>query len=719
MCASDNTPPGRAKAIGLVALMILLPWGANPYHSSDSQSLPGNSDSRDESSGKSWGENGSNDTGWLVLDATGADAANGTPALADIFLEFAPGAVIDNLTLEISVNGSDGYWANQPQIAVMDTQTSILDWSGRGDLGRQNNFADNPPSLVGGILDASLKPNTISDASWQIPTGIEITDLVIEALRPVDPKLSFSPLEVSIHGSVYNPIDGRMHILVDDDLLQLDDNANKRIIDITTGIEGRSIASDPNRGLLYVGDSEGNVTALGLSDSEPLADFPVDTNFSLSDPIMQMEVDIFGVLWAISECNMHYLMPSKGALWKTLEFCTSSEAETPVGIHIEGREIFLATQENGVRVIEYNVSANDSTTLDVERNIVWDDSNYLSGDSIADISVSDDILYIATSDSGIDRFDLSSNSWMPSWTSSNWLSSDNIVGLATVPGWLYILGEEQVQPYDTDLLLFSSDIQLEDLGLSETASSISAWPGGLLRAPSGSMAIIGDSSGTFGRVLEDNSDGSFHLVSSPSIDAAEVTAIIDDGEAGEFWIASGSIIDIMDKRDNLWKEPIDIGDSLTSQLEPGDITSIEQDEDGWVWVGTTSSGVHRLSNVDGSYFGTIQGLNSNSITSLAYDSNTEILVIGHSESGISLYSIDSNNVIETYTESEGLDSDMIRDIATRFGIAYIATEEAGVMRIDLSTPAIIGSWQSLGVDNLDSTPVAVDGDVIYLGLPGL
>ena len=699
--------------------MILLPWGSNLTSPSESKQLSSDPDFRDESSGKSWGVNGSNDTGWLVMDATGADPANGTPALADIFLEFAPGAVIDNLTLEISVNGSDGYWANQPQIAVMDTQTSVLDWSGRGDLGRQNNFADNPPSLVGGILDASLKPNTISDASWQIPTGIEITDLVMEALRPVDPKLSFSPLEVSIHGSAYNPTDGRMHILVDDDLLQLDDNANKPIIDIDSGIGGRSIVSDPNRGLLYVGDSQGNVTAITLSDSQSLADFPIDTNSSLTNPILTMGVDVFGVLWAFSECNMHYLMPSKGAIWKTLEFCTTSDIEIPVGVHTEGRELFLATQDNGVRVIEYNVSSSDPTSLDVERNIVWDSSNYLSGDSIADILVSEDTLYIATSDSGIDRFDLSSGSWMPSWTSSNWLSSDSIVGLAAAPGWLYILGDDQVQPYDTDVLLFSSDIQLGDLGLAETASSISAWPGGLSRAPSASMAIIGDSSGTFGRVLEDNPDGSFHLVSSPSIDDAEVTAIIDDGEAGEFWIASGSIIDIMDKQDNLWKAPIDLGELITSQLEPGDITSIEQDEDGWVWIGTTNSGVHRLSNVDGSYFETIQGLNSNSITSLAYDSNTDILVIGHVESGISLYSTDSNNVIETYSESEGLDSDMVRDIATRFGIAYIATEEAGVMRIDLGTPAIIGSWQSLGVDNLDATPVAVDGEVIYLGLPGL
>ncbi len=715
----DKTEGDKVKAIGLIVLMILLPWGANPSLSSNLDLQSQDSSTRDEATGKSWGVNGSNDTGWLVLDATGADAANGTPALADLILEFAPGAVIDNLTLEIAVNGSDGYWANQPQIAVMDTQTSVLDWSGRGDLGRQNSFAENPPTLVGGILDASLKPNTISDASWQIPTGIEITDLVIEALRPVDPKLSFSPIEVSIHGSTYNPIDGRMYILVDDDLLQLDDNANKRIIDIIPNIAGRAIVSDPNRDLLYVGDAEGNVTAMGLSDSVPLADFPVETNTSLSDPILAMGVDVFGVLWGASECNLHYLMPSKGALWKSLEFCTSSQVETPVEISIEGRKLFLATQEHGVRVIEYNVSSSDPTSLVVERNLVWDDSTFLSGNSIADIAVSEDILYIATSDSGIDRFDLSSTSWIPSWTSSNWLSSDSIIGLAVTPGWLFILGDQQVQPYDTDVLLFSSDVQLADLGLSETASSISAWPGGLARSPSASMAIIGDSSGTFGRVLEDSSDGSFPLVSSPSIDDAQVTVIIDDGEAGEFWIASGSVIDMMDKGDNLWKEPIDIADSLTSQLEPGDITSIVQDEDGWVWVGTTSSGVHRLSNVDGAYFETIQGLNSNSVTSLAYDSNTETLVIGHLDAGISLYSTDSNNIIETYSESEGLDSDRIRDIATRFGIAYIATEEAGVMRIELSTPAIIGSWQSLGMDNLDSTPVAVDGEVIYLGLPGL
>ena len=720
MYASGKTTGERAKAIALVTLMILLPWGANQSPPSDLEMKESDYIDTNYISSKSWGVNGSNDTGWIVLDATGSDPENGTPALSDFFMEFAPGAVIDNLTFEVAVNGSDGYWVNQPQIAVMDTQTSVLDWSGRGDLGRQNAFSDNSPSLVDGILDSSLKPNTISDASWQIPTGIEITDLVIQALRPVDPKLSFSPIEVSIHGSAYNPFDGRLYILVDDDLLVLDDNANKRIIDIIPDIFGRSIATDPNRDMLYIGDEGGNVTAMGLSDSDYVSDFPEEINSSMTDPILALATDIFGVLWGASECSIHYLMPAKGSLWKSLDFCSTFQEETPLELYIDGRNLFLATEDHGIRVIEYNVSSGDPTSIVIERNVVWDDSNLLSGNSIADIAVSDDILYIATSDSGIDRFDISSESWVPSWTSSNWLSSDITIGLAIAPGWLYILGEQQVQTYDTDVLLFSSEISLSDLGLSGSGNSISPWPGGQSRSPPDSLAIIGDSSGTMGRILGDVSDGSFPLVSSPSIEDAQITAIIDDGEAGEFWIASGTIIDMMDKRDNLWKEPVDISDSIPS-IESGEvsITSIEQDEDGWVWIGTSGSGVHRLSNVDGSHFGKIQGTNSESITSLAFDSNTATLVIGHSDAGISLYSTDSNNVIGTFSESEGLDSDRIRDIATRFGIAYIATEDAGVMRIDLSTPEIIGSWQSLGVDNLDTAPVAVDGEVIYLGLPGL
>ena len=706
----------RRNAILLALLMILLPWcaftasGTVFFGAADDVSLQRNDNTWN------WGVNGSNDTGWIDLTALGADPTNETLAYGDLMLEFAPGAVIDNLSLEISVNGSDGYWVNQPQLTLMNTQTEILDWRGLGDLGRQNHFTDNSPTLVDSVLDASLKPNSISDASWQLPTGIEITDLVIEALRPVDPKLSLTPLEVDIHDSAYNPYDGRLYLLVDDDLLHLDDNANKHIIDLNQNVAARSLAVDFSRNSLFIGDVEGNVSAMHLSDSTTI-DIPNDVNISSFDPILAMVVDVYGVAWAATECTLHYLLPAQGSNWNSLGFCTGTDTETPTEMLVVDRQLFVATESHGVHNINYSTTSNGATNqIEIDSNTIWDSNNHLSGDSIVDIAIANDILYVATSDSGIDRFDISSTSWLGSWSSANWLSSDNVVGLSTTPGWLYILEEDKVHAYDTDVLLFRSVTPLSDFGLTGTATSITAWPGGATRSPATSTALVGDSSGTLGRMSEDSSDGTMVVVSSPSIEDAEIVAIIDDGEMGEFWIASGSEINFMDRRQSLWKEPFDLADEVSN---PGSITGFVQDDDGWVWVSTTGSGVHRLSSVDGSFFGSIQGLNSNQVTSMDYDTNNGMLVIGHFQSGVSLYSTSSNSVTDVLTTEDGLDSDSIRDIATRYGIAYIATGEQGVMRIDLSGPNIIGSWQSLEVDNLDSTPIAVDGGTIYLGLPGL
>ena len=168
-------------------------------------------------------------------------------------------------------------------MTILDTQTQILDWSGLGDFGRQNEFSDNPPSLVDSVLDASLKPNSISDASWDLPTGIEITDLVMEVLRPVDTKLSLLPKNVTIHDSAINPYDGRLYLLVDDDILQLDYNSNKQIIDFSVGIAARSLHIDTNRELVLIGDAFGQLSAISLPDSSQSNPFPSDVNSSNED----------------------------------------------------------------------------------------------------------------------------------------------------------------------------------------------------------------------------------------------------------------------------------------------------------------------------------------------------------------------------------------------------------------------------------------------------
>ena len=695
-------------AMSMILLMILVPINSFSTDREINDSI--NSDFTNH---RSWGESGFNDTGWIDFVANGSDIENGTPALGEISLEFAPGAMISNLTLEVEVNGSDGYWINQPQLNILNTQTNILDWRGQGDFGRQNNFLDYDSTVSDGILDSSLKPNTISDASWQIPTGIEITDLIIEALRPVDPKLSLTSKSVEIHDSEVNPFDGRLYLLVDDDLLHIDDNSEKKIIDIHQEIYGRSIQSDSLRDILYIGRNDGNVTAMRLSDSSIITDFPNDVKENNSNSILSMTLDNNGIIWATSECEMHYLMPLKGAIWQSENFCLGSLLETPTDIITWNNRLYISTENSGLHVINYNLS--NSGLVEIEKNTVWDKSNFLSDDSISNIEISGDILYVATSESGINRLDLSSTSWLATWTENNWLLTDDIISIQTTPGWLYILSENYLQSYNTNALYFSSDIQLSSFGLYGSGTFLGSWISGSSRSPSNSTAIISDSSGTIGRVVGDNPDGQFVVVSSPSIENADICKIIEDDDQGEVWITNGSIIDMMDIRERLWKTPIDISSYVSN---PGSITSIVQDENGWVWIGTSQAGTLRLSNIDGSYLETIQGLNSNQVSSMAYDSDNDFLVIGHPDDGISLYSTLSNSVYSTFTVNDGLDSNSVMEITTRYGIAYVATQEEGIMRIDLDSQSILGSWKSLGIDNLDAAPIAVDDDIIYMGLYG-
>ena len=86
-----TTAPGR-RAMILVSLMILASWAplaALPTATAHAGIVA------------EWGSEGSNDTGWMMMEATGADAAAGQMARSNLMLDFAPGAEIDNLTFEI------------------------------------------------------------------------------------------------------------------------------------------------------------------------------------------------------------------------------------------------------------------------------------------------------------------------------------------------------------------------------------------------------------------------------------------------------------------------------------------------------------------------------------------------------------------------------------------------------------------------------------------
>ena len=215
---------------------------------------------------------------------------------------------MDNLTFEISVDGSDGYWATEPQITLMDTQTPILDWRDYGDLGRQDSFTDNSPEVEDGVLDTWLQPNSVSDASWLLPSGVTISDLVIDALRPADPRVSFSTESTIIHDSATNPVDGRLYVLLDDDLLHLDEHSSRRIVDIELGVQGRSLAVDADNNRLLIGTADGKILSRSLIDSSTNSDLMVlDEDTTI---VRAVTTDDYGTLWAATVSYTHLTLPT-------------------------------------------------------------------------------------------------------------------------------------------------------------------------------------------------------------------------------------------------------------------------------------------------------------------------------------------------------------------------------------------------------------------------
>ena len=69
-------------------------------------------------------------------------------------LNFAPGAILENASMEIRVDGSDGVSIQQPLLISPDTGQVILDWRNNGWLGETFGFDGSNPHQ--GRLDLTL-----------------------------------------------------------------------------------------------------------------------------------------------------------------------------------------------------------------------------------------------------------------------------------------------------------------------------------------------------------------------------------------------------------------------------------------------------------------------------------------------------------------------------------------------------------------------------------
>jgi len=93
--------PVRSMLLVLLMLGSLLAPVALPFVSAHEDPV-----------GTVWPMEGSNDTGWVRLDATSPGV--GLPASAAWNLSFAPGATVDNVSFQLRVSGAAGLAINSP-----------------------------------------------------------------------------------------------------------------------------------------------------------------------------------------------------------------------------------------------------------------------------------------------------------------------------------------------------------------------------------------------------------------------------------------------------------------------------------------------------------------------------------------------------------------------------------------------------------------------------
>jgi len=642
---------------------------------------------------KVWGMSGSEDTGWVQLDALGADPLNGIDASAKWNLEFAPGATLDNLTFEIRVDGANGVSIKEPMILDPNTYTPIFDWQGMGTLGKESGFE------IGNPYSSRLSPNTNSNAGWSIPAGSEITDLVIEALAPADPYVAFSYLDIDFSTHAIHPVDGRMYVGVGESVIMLDSNNNPPIIDMIS-FEGSGgipdLELDIANDRLYIVTYYDGVHSIALSDSSTQLQLPGNPGSDelFSEALVTPSGDLL-----ICGSNGLFSLNSAGTGW-TME-AGSGSTNWPDGfcvdLFLDNGVVYAPLWEGGVARWDLNSWSAMSA---------WTSDNHLPSDNVNMISKSGSQLLIATYDGGISRYDTSGGFWLSDWNDGNWLAANYVPGMQRIADTLYILAGDIIHHYNTTSGIFSTSTRLDSIGLDDNGADMMYWPAIGSRSPMNDSLLIGDGSGILAMV--EHGAATFHvddvvIGSGPSnpemTDAVEVNNVL--------WVASFDTIDRYDIRAARWLSPLTLPDTITT-LESDGVS---------VFIGTDGDGLH-VYNSNGTAqdtWGVIEGTASDRVKDIALDGNH--IIIGHYTHGMSIIDTTTNSII-IHDTGTGLLTDFPTDIETFGGIAYIGSEDEGLGRYDIANDTFLSSWVSTGVDSTSYAPVVVSGDILYLGLTG-
>tara|TARA_B100001093_G_scaffold516803_1_gene596502 strand:+ start:46591 stop:54879 length:8289 start_codon:yes stop_codon:yes gene_type:complete len=672
--AAANAPARAShRALLLVALMVL---------SSMSPALMVAPVSAHESATDTvWPAEGSNDTGWVQLDATGADPRTGIQASTSWTLEFAPGADLSNVSFQIRVNGSDGLMIEEPMLIASDIGASFLDWRGLGMFGSQDSFVGSNP------YSGRLSPNSDSGATWTLPSDAEITELIIEALAPVDPVVSLTPLELEIGAHALHPVDGRMYLSIDEVLLTLDYANDPIVIDV---IEFESEISDMvvdlTNNLLHVLTNDAGFHAFSLDDTSEQSPLP-----SPSVSLPGYDQFIMASNGFVYAANQNGVAQWDGTSW-TFPLTKSSEGSALDMLEVDNI-LYVSFDDEGVA--RWDLSAGNALST-------WTTANSLHSDEISEMMVSGNQLLLASPSDGLARYDWSSGFWLSTWNDANWLTSNTINGMARSGSELFILSGDTLHTYQTSSGIFSTSQPITTFGLTDQGRDLILWPAVGERAPTAELLLLGNGFGSFAELTPGSNPlqtGTLLIGSGPTSsgmqDATELNGVV--------FVAADQWMNRFDTQASRWLEPVYLGTEVNELTNDGSYVFI-----------ASESGMHQMHS-NGTLLQTWNAANTdlsqNEIIGVDSDGTVAIGISGEGE--MIAVDISGANPVATVTNYEPA-----VDLAVFGSIVHLATDEEGVLRYDLANNSWLTPWISTGINGADNVPVAVAGNILYFGIPG-
>ncbi|MBT5026653.1 MAG: hypothetical protein HON05_07850 [Euryarchaeota archaeon] len=684
------------NSVTLVALLLLSSWSSALVSAEDvSNAIEGE---------VSWPQSGSVDSGWIELSTTeGNDPSIITQASADWKLEFAPGAEVSNVSLQVYVNGSDGLAIDSPLLLAQDTGDRLFDFSGYGQLGALDSFDGFNPYAD------RLAPNSATGAGWTLPSSATVTDLTLEALAPSDPIAFFDVVNISDFHSAQHPDDGQLYLSTGNTVYVLDANNNPEIIDSFAlneqmgDIVGLEIGPNGN---IHIATTSGQFQMISRDDGtlQPgLASLGVDS-------LAVFKVLTSGIFAAYNNGSLYAYNQSTSSWGLLVSSATTTswfDISEVYDIHEQSDVLYLGTN-NGVHRFDLN------SYLPSQQPFLA--QNVLHSDTITQIETIGTQLLFASPDKGVARLNHNTGLWLSTWNSDNSLPSDAVYGMASNQDVLHILSGDELVRYDPTVASFSSTIALDQINLSETSAlALLPWDSNGARSPSTDVHVATNGNG---KLMLIEADVQSNLIDEILIATGPFDSDINDVlEYDGIVYGAGFYSKVVERFDldaSVWLDPIPINDYVFTLARAGDTILVGTYTDGIYLVenGAVRSNIP-AGNEYGNAGGTLAIYDIDSTGDCSTASGCELLFV--QPYGVYTATADATSASNPTRIQESFVLNF--DVAIYGGVGFIATDE-GLLRYDLVNNTFLDTWGSTASNRLNYAQVAVIGTTMNMGIEG-